>query len=443
MRAGSEVTTGPIPVGQFVNLVRNTIRHDQIFQNQVITGEITQWKQYPSGHTYFTLRDSDGQISAVIWKGRCNIDPLIEEGSVVVVIANLDLYTKAGKIQLVVNRIEPVNKLGLLEERKKLLIESLRKEGLLDRPRQDLPAIPKHIAIITGTGSAALSDMNRLIDNRWPRLRRTIIGVTVQGENASNEIVRGILAAGKLSLKATAARLNQPPVDLIIVGRGGGAPEDLWAFNLEPVVRAIIASTVPVISAVGHESDLLVSDLVADLRASTPSNAVELCVPEFDYHQMLIHHLLERLDESTNRLILDCRHNLQFYQSRLLNAPLKGIYNANQQVAELSNRLANAVSSKFSNARKKIQLLNNTIQLLMQKSVADETTRLAVIKSALNSAHPRNVLDRGYSMITNVDGAVVSNSQDLAKGQQVILALSDGEAKATIDEIEQKGERNE
>ena len=440
MRAGSEVTTGPIPVGQFVNLIRNTIRHDQLFQNQVITGEITQWKRYPSGHTYFTLRDSDGQISAVIWQGRCHIDPIIEEGSVVVVIANLDLYAKAGKIQLVVNRIEPVNKLGLLEEQKKLLIESLRTEGLLDRPRQEMPTIPKHIAIITGTGSAALSDMNRLIDNRWPGLRRTVIGVTVQGDNAANEIVRAILAAGKLSNPDTANRFNQPPVDLIIVGRGGGAPEDLWAFNLEPVVRAIIASKVPVISAVGHESDLLVSDLVADLRASTPSNAVELCVPEYDFHQMLIQNLFERLDESTNRLLQDCRHNLQFFQSRLLNAPLKGIYNANQQVAELSNRLTTAVTSKFSDAREKLQLLNNTIQLAMQKTLADETTRLAVLNSALKSAHPRNVLDRGYSMITKQDGSIVSNSQDLTKGQQIILALSDGKAKATVDEIEQKGE---
>ena len=158
------------------------------------------------------------------------------------------------------------------------------------------------------------------------------------------------------------------------------------------------------------------------------------------YHQMLIQHLHERLDESTNRLIQDYRHNLQFIQSRLLNAPLKGIYNANQQIADLSNRLSNAVSSKFSNAREKLQSLNNTIQLLVRKMLADETTRLAVFSSSLNSAHPKNVLDRGYSMITKQDGTVVSNSQDLVKGQQVILALSDGETKATIDEIEQKGE---
>ena len=179
---------------------------------------------------------------------------------------------------------------------------------------------------------------------------------------------------------------------------------------------------------------------MADLRASTPSNAVERGVPEYDYHQMLIQHLHERLDESTNRLLQDYRHNLQFIQSRLLNAPLKGIYNANQQIADLSNRLSNAVSSKFSNAREKLQSLNNTIQLVVRKMLADETTRLAVLSSTLNSAHPKNVLDRGYSMITKQDGTVVSSSQDLTKGQQIILALSDGEAKATIDEIEQKGE---
>ena len=443
MSRGSELTTGPIPVGQFVNLVRNTLRNDKIFQNQVITGEITQWKQYPNGHTYFTLRDSDGQISAVIWKGRCHIDPIIEEGSVVVVIANLDLYAKAGKIQLVVNKIEPVNKLGLLEEQKKLLIEALRNEGLLDRPRMALPMIPKHIAIITGTGSAALADMNRLIENRWPGLRRTIIGVTVQGENAPNEIVRAILAAGKLSNPTIAMKLDLPPVDLIIVGRGGGAPEDLWAFNLEPVVRAIIASNIPVVSAVGHESDLLVSDLVADIRASTPSNAIERCVPEYDYQQQLSIHFSERLDEATNRLFLDWRNRIQLIQSRLLNAPLKGVYNANQHISNLSSRLSNAVIGKFSNARKKLQFLCNTMQLSMQKYLANETTKLAVIESSLNSAHPRNVLDRGYSMITDGTGELISKTKDLAKGQQVILALSDGSAKATIDEIKKIGENNE
>ena len=225
---------------------------------------------------------------------------------------------------------------------------------------------------------------------------------------------------------------------MIIVGRGGGAPEDLWAFNLEPVVRAIIATRIPVVSAVGHESDLLVSDLVADLRASTPSNAIELCVPEYDHHYMLNQQLWIRLDEATVRLFTDWRNNLQLFRSRLLNAPLKGILNANQQVSNLGNRLSIAVSTKFSDARKQLQIIASAMQLAMQKSIADETTRLAVIKSALNSAHPRNVLDRGYSMITSKSGTILTKTEDLVKGQQIILALNDGNAKATIDEINKK-----
>ena len=442
MRDGYDLTTGPIPVGQFVNLVRNTLRHDKLFQNQVITGEITQWKRHSNGHTYFTLIDSDGQISAVIWQGRCAIDPLIEEGSVVVVIANLDLWAKAGKIQLVVNKIALVNKLGILEERKKQLITDLRNEGLLDRVRRQLPTIPKHIAIITGSGSAALADMNRLIENRWPGLRRTIIGVMVQGENAPSEIVRGLLAASKLSDPEIAARLNCPPVDLIIVGRGGGAPEDLWAFNLEPVVRAIVAAQVPVVSAVGHESDLLVSDLVADLRASTPSNAVELVVPDYDYHQMLNLSLFERLDDASKRIIIDWRNNLQLLQSRLLNAPLRGIYNANQYVSDLANRLSNIVAGRLAQERQRLQRFTTIIQLATQKKLADETTRLAVLDTSLNSSNPRNVLHRGYSMITDKSGEVISKTGDLIEGQQIILALADGSAKATVDDIE-KGDKNE
>ncbi|MEC7097161.1 MAG: exodeoxyribonuclease VII large subunit, partial [Candidatus Thermoplasmatota archaeon] len=261
---------------------------------------------------------------------------------------------------------------------------------------------------------------------------------TVQGEKAVEEIVRGLLVAGRLANPDTASRLLQPPIDLIIVGRGGGAPEDLWAFNLEPVVRAIIASKVPVVSAVGHESDLLVADLVADLRASTPSNAIELCVPEYDYHFMLNAHLNERLNEASNRLFIDCRNSLKLLQSRLRNAPLKGIFNANQRVSALSNRLSNAVSNKFVTARLKLDSINNSMFLATQKLITDEATKLAVIEAALNSAHPRNVLARGYSMITDDAGTVISKTSELIVGQDVILALADGSAKATVDEIDKR-----
>lgn len=416
MRGASDLTTGPLSIGNFVNLIRQTVKQDQLFQNQAIKGEISQWKKYPNGHTYFTLRDSVGQMSAVIWRGRCSIDSTIKEGSEVVVIASVDLYAKQGRIQLVVDKIEPVNTIGKMEEALRKLKLKLRQEGVFDRPRKNLPLIPKHIAIVTGTGSAALSDMNRLIENRWPGLRRTIIGVLVQGENSVQEIVRGLAVARKLSDPEIASIRNQPPVDMIIVGRGGGSPEDLWSFNLEPVARAIIASNVPVISAVGHESDLLVSDMVADIRASTPSNAIERCVPDYNAIQMQLTDYSERIDSATIRQFNDVRGRLKLLTSMLKAAPLAGINNVKIKIQNLTMRLNNSSRS----------LINQ------------ENSRIARIEASLSAVHPQRVLERGYSMIQNDDGEVLSKIDQLSVGQQIKMSFADGKAEASIVNLDKK-----
>ena len=202
-----------------------------------------------------------------------------------------------------------------------------------------IPPLPRHIAIITGAGSAALSDMQRLIENRWPGLRRTVIGVLVQGPRATEEIVRGLAAARRLSNPSVAKKRGEPPVDLVIVGRGGGSPEDLWAFNLEPVVRAIIASPVPVVSAVGHESDILVSDLVADLRASTPSDAIERVVPVLPELYYLLDEFEERLSVASRRQIHDSKQLLSILHARLRVAPMAGLNRAKAKVLALSSRI--------------------------------------------------------------------------------------------------------
>jgi len=255
----------PVAIGEFVQSLRNRLRSDERNRNCLVRGEIRQWKAYPSGHTYFSLRDDNGQISAVIWKGRCRIPSGIEEGQEVIVLGNVDVYAGRGQLQLIVERIEPIRKIGALEQERQRLLETLQKEGVLDREKKTLPLFPKHLAIITGKDSAALADMLRLSETRWPGLRRTVIGVTVQGDRAVEEITRGLSVARSLSRIENSEQLGIPPVDVVIVGRGGGSPEDLWAFNLEPVARALSAMPVPVISAVGHESDLLVSDVVADV----------------------------------------------------------------------------------------------------------------------------------------------------------------------------------
>ncbi len=416
MRGASDLTTGPLSIGNFVNLIRQTVKQDRLFQNQAIKGEVSQWKQYPSGHTYFTLRDNVGQMSAVIWQGRCSIDPSIKEGSEVVVIAGVDLYAKQGRIQLVVDKIEPVNAIGKLEEALRKLKLKLRQEGVFDRPRNQLPLIPKHIAIVTGTGSAALSDMNRLIENRWPGLRRTIIGVLVQGENSVQEIVRGLAVARKLSDPEVANKRNQPPVDVIIVGRGGGSPEDLWSFNLEPVARAIIACKIPVISAVGHESDLLISDMVADIRASTPSNAIERCVPDYNSIQMQLSDYNERIDGATIRQFSDVRNRLKLLASMLKSAPMAGINNAKIKIQNLTMRLNNS----------------------SQSIISQEKSRIAKFEASLNAVHPQRVLERGYSMIQNDEGEVLSKMEQLSIGQNIKMNFADGKAEASIVNLDKK-----
>jgi exodeoxyribonuclease VII large subunit len=394
-------------------MVKRALTSEPLFQRQAIKGEVSQWKSYASGHTYFTLRDNDGQMSAVIWKGRCAIHPSIKEGTEVVVTANVDVYVKRGNIQLIVERIEPVNALGAMEEAKRLLVERLRNEGELDRPRARPPTIPKHIAIVTGAGSAALADMQQLMENRWPGLRRTVIGVLVQGQRASEEIVRALALTRRLADPAVAAHRGEPPVDLVIVGRGGGSPEDLWAFNLEPVIRSIIASPVPVVSAVGHESDLLVSDLVADVRASTPSNAIERTVPVRAELEQWLDELDDRLAHATRRTFGDARQRLVGLHARLKVAPLAGINVERRSMLSLQSRLNRATESRLANER----------------------TRLASIEASLHTIHPKRVLERGYAMTQTNDGTVVTNTKMLELGQEFSLHFVDGSAEAAVTQI--------
>ena len=406
----------PVAIGDFVQSLRNRLRSDELNRNCLVRGEIRQWKAYPSGHTYFSLRDDNGQISAVIWKGRCRIPSEIKEGQEVIVLGNVDIYAGRGQLQLIVERIEPIRKIGTLEQERQRLLATLQMEGVLDREKKPLPLFPKHLAIITGTDSAALADMLRLSETRWPGLRRTVIGVTVQGDRAVEEITRGLAVTRQLSRKEYAEQIGIPPIDVVIVGRGGGSPEDLWAFNLEPVARALSTMPIPVISAVGHESDLLVSDVVADIRASTPSHAIELAVPILDDVLSLMVDLEDRLHRGSIRRFGEENSRLQQLQLRLRLAPSKGLDNAVRHLERLGNDL------------------NGSVQSTIQK----HKQRLAMLEGTLQAAHPQRVLERGYLMTTNQKGEVVGKVTDLTAGETVSLHFADGTADANIDNIQQR-----
>jgi exodeoxyribonuclease VII large subunit len=418
MSAGHETTTGPLPIGQFARLVQHTVKNDPLFQHQALHGEISSWSVH-NGNVYFTLRDDDGQMDCVIWRNaRLSVDPRIKVGSEVIIIGSVDVWPKRGRLQIVVARIQPVQTLGAMEEAKRQLIETLRAEGALDLPSRPLPVLPKHVAIVTGADSAALSDMKRLMADRWPGLRATVIEVLVQGEHAAREIVRGLAVTRELARPEVALRLGLPPVDVVIVGRGGGSPEDLWAFNLEPVARAILASTVPVVSAVGHEQDHLVSDLVADVRASTPSNAIERLVP-------IQHEVVQWFDDLDGRLGAALHRRLNEWR---------------QHLSLLSNQLRHAPSKGMFAAKERLGLLHHRLNRNMEAHVAQQHQRLARLEATLQAAHPRRVLERGYSMVQDSAGQVVSNVTSLEQGQTINLQFADGSAQADVHTIATKEE---
>ena len=408
----------PTPVGEFVQTLRARLRSDNRNQHCLLKGEISQWKPYPSGHTYFSLRDDGGQINAVIWKGRCRIPDGIKDGQEVLIIGSVDLYPARGQLQIVVERIELIQKIGALEQQKQKLLLQLRQEGVLDRPRKSLPSFPKHLVIVTGKGSAALADMLQLSQSRWPGIRTPVVGVTVQGDRAAEEIVRGLAVARELSRDKIVESIGVPPCDVVIVGRGGGSPEDLWAFNLEPVARAISAMPIPVISAVGHESDILVSDLVADLRASTPSHAVECCIPLVDSHLAYL---------------MDC-------EDRMMQGSLRQFSDARQQLEQLKLRLKLAPSRGLSQAVRQLERLGNDLQQHTTSALQHHKQRLAVLGNALQISHPKRVLERGYMMGLDDEGNVITSVLNLNQGQTVSLRFADGEADANIDNIRQHEE---
>jgi len=388
----------PIEVGQYVSLARKALVNEPYLANAAIIGELTKLTLARSGHSYFTLTDEQGSIDCVLFGGNTSFDSQkIEVGMNVVALGGIDVYVKTGRMQFKAARIQPVQNIGEMEKARRELIEKWRKDGTMDRPRLPIPQIPKKLHIITGGGSAALSDMQRLINDRWANFSYTIIPVLVQGIGAPEEIVQAINYAGKHA-------------DLIIVGRGGGSPEDLWSFNLETVCQAIIDCPVPVVSAVGHESDLLVSDLIADIRASTPSNAVERVIPIKDELLYEISQTGDRLDFAIDNLFIKKNEAIRTMVLRLSTAPMKGISNAKLRISRMNSKMNNAVDR----------------QILYKKN------RLITINSILTSTNPERVLDRGYSMALNQKGRPISTVAGLKEGDSLTVVLRDGKVTTEV-----------
>jgi exodeoxyribonuclease VII large subunit len=422
-----------------------------------VEGEISNLRVPSSGHAYFTLKDEGAQLSAVLFRGRgrrVRFEP--EDGMHVLAFGGLDVYAARGQYQLVVELMEPQG-LGALQLAFEQLKRKLEAEGLFDEGRKrKLPVYPRVIGIVTSPTGAAIRDMLNIIGRRFGDLRILIAPVRVQGDGAPAEIVQ---ALGNLQEMAE--------LDVIVVGRGGGSIEDLWAFNDETVARAIVACRVPVISAVGHETDFTIADFVADLRAPTPSGAAELVVREKLAVIERLVDLYARLKQAMTADVTAQRERLQFLaRRRVLTDPARALRDLYRRLDDLQGRLRLGLRAGQRQTRHRLALLTQALSarnpaarisadvaLLGQlrgrlvsgavHGVQASRARFATSVGRLESLSPLAVLSRGYSVTRLPSGALVRSSAQARAGDLLEILLHQGALGARVTEVRERDERHQ
>ena len=378
---------------------------DPALADVCVRGELSNYKIYPSGHHYFTLKDSESSIRCVMFKSsasKLRFRP--ESGMGVTAFGRVSVYPRDGAYQLYCSGLMPEGT-GDLQVAFEQLKKKLDEEGLFDRThKKPLPRYPERIAIITSSAGAAVHDIIRILGHRWPLTKVLLLPVRVQGTEAPPEIVGAIRYANEFKV-----------ADVIITGRGGGSIEDLWAFNDERVARAIYASEIPVISAVGHEPDVTISDYVADVRASTPSNAAELAVPDINEFTEGLHSYEIRSRQAMAKKLAALRTKLDSISGkRVMQDPAASIDNRRIELDRSRDRLLSAQE-----------------HILSEKK--HEFVRLT---AALDAMSPLKVLSRGYSITTGSGGKNIKSVNEIHAGDKLTVRLADGTARCTVDNVE-------
>ena len=393
-------------VSEANNFIKALLDRVPQLQEIFVRGEISNYKLYPSGHHYFTLKDAEGAMRCVLFKGnalRLRFRP--ENGMKVIAFGRISVFPRDGVYQLYVSELSPEGA-GDLHVAFEQLKAQLEREGLFDPAhKKPLPKYPKTIAIITSPAGAAVHDMLRILRARWPLTEVKLLGVRVQGTEAPPEIVGALRYANRYKV-----------ADLIITGRGGGSIEDLWAFNDERVARAIYDSEIPVISAVGHEPDVTIADYVADLRAATPSNAAELAVPDRQELQKKLQMMQASMQQSVQKSVKLGRQRLSaLAEKRVLQSPL----------------------NYLEDRRVLLDFLSTRLQAAEQKTLHESKQRFVRLTAALDAMSPLKVLSRGYSMVTNEAGAVISRVADVREDETIRVSFSSGSLTARVEQIQE------
>lgn len=398
-----------------------------------VVGEVSDFKRAHSGHLYFTLKDENSQLRAVMWRSSARgLKFELENGLQVICRGPINVYEPRGSYQIIVDLVEPKGK-GALQLAFEQLKEKLAKEGLFNpEVKKKLPALPKKIGVVTSPRGAAIIDIIRTLERRFARLHVLIYPAKVQGEGAAREIVEGIDYLGSL-----------PGIDVIIVGRGGGSMEDLWAFNEEIVARAIFRCPVPVISAVGHEVDFTIADFVADVRASTPSVAAEMVIEKeqafveriTNLQQRLAHLMRYSIQESKNRVLSLLHHQaFQNFKVRLMNLE--------QRVDELEMKAWNVIKNlqqKIVESRARTLLLQERMQSILREKIQALKGRWERLSAELHNLSPLNILKKGYALVWKDGGrTLIRTVEEVAENEELAVSFHKGELTCLVKSMDPK-----
>jgi exodeoxyribonuclease VII large subunit len=394
-----------ISVSELNEYIKLVLEHDELLMNVYVKGEISNFtNHYKTGHMYFSLKDAGGAVKAVMFRGNAmKLKFMPENGMKVLVSGRVGVFPRDGQYQIYVENMEPdgVGALALAFEQLK---NKLEKEGLFAEWRKKpLPPMPMKIGVITSPTGAAIRDILNILGRRFPLAEVYLYPALVQGENAAADLVRGV------------AHFNRErSVDVIILGRGGGSIEDLWAFNEEPLVRAVAASEIPIISAVGHETDFTLCDFAADKRAPTPSAAAEIAVPNAE----------------------DILYSVQTAELRLRRAMMQKLSVARERLERLaSSRVLKNPQNVIDDKRMALLTQERMLQEKMQAVLRTKKGDLGEKAAKLDALNPLAVLARGYAAVFGEDGHVVKTTSETKLGDIVTLAMADGKLSATVCDI--------
>lgn len=414
-----------LTVSQLNAYIKSLVDRDDFLGSVAVRGELSNYKIYPSGHHYFTLKDAESSLKCVMFRsaaGKLRFRP--ESGMGVTAWGRISVYPRDGAYQLYCEALMPEG-FGDLQMAYEQLKAKLEKEGLFDRShKKPIPRYPERIAVITSSAGAAVHDIIRVLRRRWPMGKIMLLPVRVQGIEAPGEIAAALRYASEHKV-----------ADVVITGRGGGSIEDLWAFNDERVARAIYDCEIPVISAVGHEPDVTIADFVADLRAATPSNAAELAAPDVTELMQAIDSAMRRLENSMAKRISGSREALEALSSRrVLQSATGFIEQRRSQVETLRVRLE-AASGFASKSRSQLDNLASRLDSALDAAMTRKKNEYLRAAAKLDALSPLKVLSRGYAIAMDEDGRAVKDSSGVRAGDKLTVRLASGALGCRVEDV--------